>query len=53
MQSQRTLSTFPIAPVHKTKLCSAGFLTVEDLKDIKPSSLSKGWSKNVITFFLF
>ncbi|VDI78263.1 RAD51-like protein 2 [Mytilus galloprovincialis] len=42
MQSQRTLSTFPIAPVHKTKLCAAGFLTVEDLKDIKPSSLSKG-----------
>ncbi|XP_076108679.1 DNA repair protein RAD51 homolog 3-like isoform X2 [Mytilus galloprovincialis] len=41
MQSQRTLSTFPIAPVHKTKLCAAGFLTVEDLKDIKPSSLSK------------
>lgn len=41
MQAQRALSSFPIAPVHKTKLCSAGFLTVEDLKDVKPSMLSK------------
>lgn len=41
VQSQRPLSTFPIAPVHKTKLCASGFLTVEDLKDIKPTALSK------------
>lgn len=41
MLSHRELSSFPIAPVHKTKLVAAGFLVVEDLKDMKPSEISK------------
>ncbi|XP_021370414.1 DNA repair protein RAD51 homolog 3-like [Mizuhopecten yessoensis] len=41
MQTQRELSSFPIAPVHKTKLAAAGFIIVEDLKGMKPSELSK------------
>ncbi|KAL5016132.1 hypothetical protein ScPMuIL_005721 [Solemya velum] len=41
MQNSRELNSFPIAPIHKTKLSGAGFLIVEDLKDIKPSELSK------------
>lgn len=40
--SQRELMTFPLAPTVRTKLVSAGFLTVADLYDIKPSELSKG-----------
>lgn len=42
MQSQRELYSFPIAPSHKSKLTSAGFLITEDLKHLKPSELSKG-----------
>ncbi|XP_060082548.1 DNA repair protein RAD51 homolog 3-like [Ylistrum balloti] len=41
MQMQRELSSFPLAPVHKTKLVTAGFVIVEDLKGMKPSELSK------------
>ena len=39
---QRELSSFPLPPVHRMKLQSAGFTTVEDLIDAKPSELSKG-----------
>ena len=39
---QRELSSFPLPPVHRMKLQSAGFTTVEDLIDVKPSELSKG-----------
>lgn len=47
--SQRELLTFPLAPAIRAKLSSAGFLTVTDLNNVKPSQLSKGESeiKNV------
>ncbi|XP_064620784.1 DNA repair protein RAD51 homolog 3-like isoform X3 [Lineus longissimus] len=37
----RELSTFPFPPAFRMKLTSAGFTTVEDLKDVKPVELSK------------
>lgn len=43
MESHREMSTFPIAPAHKVRLTSAGFLTAEDIKHMKPSELSKGY----------
>ncbi|KAK7089013.1 DNA repair protein RAD51 homolog 3-like isoform X2 [Littorina saxatilis] len=39
--SQRELLTFPLAPAIRAKLSSAGFLTVADLNNVKPSQLSK------------
>ncbi|XP_064612813.1 DNA repair protein RAD51 homolog 3-like [Liolophura sinensis] len=41
MQSQRELSSFPLSSAHKVKLSSAGFLTVDDLKDVRPTELAK------------
>ncbi|XP_067682068.1 DNA repair protein RAD51 homolog 3-like isoform X2 [Haliotis asinina] len=41
MPAPRSLGTFPISPAMKAKLTSAGFLTVSDLQDLKPSELSK------------
>ncbi|XP_071093017.1 DNA repair protein RAD51 homolog 3-like [Haliotis cracherodii] len=41
MPTPRSLGTFPISPAMKAKLTSAGFLTVSDLQDLKPSELSK------------
>lgn len=38
---QRELSTFPLAPHHLHKLTNAGYLTVEDLKDVTPTELSQ------------
>ncbi|XP_005986848.1 DNA repair protein RAD51 homolog 3 [Latimeria chalumnae] len=38
---QRDLGSFPLAPAARSKLIGAGFETVEDLKGIKPSELSK------------
>lgn len=40
--SSRELLTFPLAPLVRNKLTSAGFLTEADLGDIRPSQLSKG-----------
>ena len=42
MHSQRDLLTFPLAPSVRAKLTSAGFITVADLHNVKPSELSKG-----------
>ena len=39
---QREISSFPLPPVQRMKLQNAGFITVEDLIDVKPSELSKG-----------
>ena len=39
---QRELSTFPLAPNYLHKLSSAGYITVDDLKDVSPSELSEG-----------
>lgn len=41
MQSQREISTFPLPPTYQSKLHLAGYLVAGDLKDIKPSELSK------------
>ena len=42
MHSQRDLLTFPLAPSVRAKLTSAGFITVADLHNVKPSELGKG-----------
>ena len=39
---QRDIGSFPLAPALRMKLKNAGFSTVEDLTDLKPSELSKG-----------
>ena len=39
---QRELSTFPLAPNYLHKLSSAGYITVDDLKDVSPTELSEG-----------
>ncbi|KAK7485386.1 hypothetical protein BaRGS_00023334 [Batillaria attramentaria] len=39
--SQRELITFPLSPAVRAKLTTAGFLTVADLHNVKPSELSK------------
>ena len=39
---QRELSTFPLAPNYLHKLSSAGYNTVDDLKDVSPTELSEG-----------
>ena len=39
---QRDIGSFPFAPAVRMKLKNAGFSTVEDLTDLKPSELSKG-----------
>jgi hypothetical protein len=41
-QSQRSLVTFPISPAIRAKLTAAGYITVADLNNVKPSELSKG-----------
>ncbi|XP_064620780.1 DNA repair protein RAD51 homolog 3-like isoform X1 [Lineus longissimus] len=41
VMQHRELSTFPFPPAFRMKLTSAGFTTVEDLKDVKPVELSK------------
>ncbi|KAJ7387089.1 DNA repair protein rad51c [Desmophyllum pertusum] len=38
---QRELSTFPLAPNYLHKLSSAGYITVDDLKDVSPTELSE------------
>lgn len=38
----RDLSTFPLSQSAKLKLSNCGFITADDLKDFKPSELSKG-----------
>ncbi|KAL8560047.1 hypothetical protein ACOMHN_041516 [Nucella lapillus] len=39
--SQRQLLTFPLSPAVRAKLSAAGFLTVADLSNVKPSQLSR------------
>lgn len=39
---QRELSTFPLSPNYLHKLSSAGYATVDDLKDVTPTELSEG-----------
>ena len=39
---QRELSTFPIPPHQLHKLTNAGYVTLEDLKDVSPIELSRG-----------
>ncbi|XP_052832996.1 DNA repair protein RAD51 homolog 3 isoform X5 [Octopus bimaculoides] len=41
MQNQREISSFPLPPNYQSKLLSAGYLIVDDLKDVKPSELSE------------
>ena len=53
---QRELSTFPLAPNYLHKLSSAGYITVDDLKDVSPTELSEGKyivSLQLIDFFRF
>lgn len=38
---QRELCTFPLAPNYVHKLSSAGYVTVDDLKDVTPTELSE------------
>ncbi|XP_078363127.1 DNA repair protein RAD51 homolog 3-like [Oculina patagonica] len=38
---QRELSTFPLTPNYLHKLSSAGYITVDDLKDVSPTELSE------------
>lgn len=38
---QRELSSFPMPPVHRMKLQTAGFTTVDDLTGMKPTELGK------------
>ena len=47
MTSQLPLITFPISPAIRTKLTTAGFVTVSDLSHVKPSELSKGMSDDL------
>lgn len=39
---QRELSTFPLAPNYLHKLSIAGYINVDDLKDVSPTELSEG-----------
>lgn len=39
---QRELVGFPLSPAVRVKLVAAGFLTAEDVLEVKPSELSKG-----------
>ena len=39
---QRELSTYPLAPNYLHKLSNAGYITVDDLKDVSPTELSEG-----------
>ncbi|GAB1602287.1 DNA repair protein RAD51 homolog 3-like isoform X1, partial [Argonauta hians] len=41
MQNQQELSTLPLPPNYQSKLLSAGYLVVDDLKSVKPSELSR------------
>ncbi|XP_029651675.1 DNA repair protein RAD51 homolog 3 [Octopus sinensis] len=41
MQNQREISSFPLPPNYQSKLLSAGYLIVDDLKDVKPTELSE------------
>ena len=53
---QRELSTFPLAPNYLHKLSSAGYNTVDDLKDVSPTELSEGKyivCLQLIVFFFF
>lgn len=49
---QRELCTFPLASNYLHKLSSAGYITVDDLKDVTPTELSEGKS-SVRLFTLF
>ena len=56
---QRELSTFPLAPNYLHKLSSAGYNTVDDLKDVSPTELSEGkymyivYLQLIVFFFAF
>jgi len=39
---QRELSSFPLPPFVRIKLSNAGFITVEDIINLKPSDIDKG-----------
>ena len=43
---KRELSCLPLAPVFKTRLQNAGFVTVQDIGNVDPETLSKGTSLN-------
>ena len=49
---QRELCTFPLASNYLHKLSNAGYITVDDLKDVTPTELSEGKS-SVRLFTLF
>ncbi|XP_013384917.1 DNA repair protein RAD51 homolog 3 [Lingula anatina] len=38
---ERELSSFPLPPIYRSKLVAAGFITVGDIKDVRPVELSK------------
>lgn len=42
---QRELCTFPLASNYLHKLSNAGYITVDDLKDVTPTELSEGKSR--------
>lgn len=42
LEMQRELVGFPLSPAVRVKLVAAGFLTAEDVLEVKPSELSKG-----------
>jgi hypothetical protein len=39
---QRDLSSLPLPPAVRAKLSVAGFVTVDDIADLKPSEIDKG-----------
>ena len=41
---QRDISSLPLPPMQRKKLIAAGFITAEDVIELKPSELSKGLS---------
>ena len=51
---QRELSTFPLAPNCLHKLSIAGYINVDDLKDVSPTELSEGkYCKLTVDWFGF
>ena len=46
---QRELCTFPLASNYLHKLSNAGYITVDDLKDVTPTELSEG--KSLVRLF--
>lgn len=48
---QRDINSFPIPPSFRAKLNNAGFSSVADVLELKPSELSKGEHASRIQFF--